>query len=67
MSGTEETLLTREEAAAFLRKPVGTLAAWAYKREGPPFYRLGRGVVYRRADIERWIERQRVDPEHARR
>jgi predicted DNA-binding transcriptional regulator AlpA len=54
--------ITRAEAAAILREPVASLNAWAYKGKGPAYYRLGRQVVYRRDEIEAWVERQRVDP-----
>lgn len=54
--------LPRLEVASLMRKPVATLARWSYQGQGPPYYRLGRGVVYRRAEVEAWIEAQRVDP-----
>ena len=38
------------------------LAQWRHKRIGPAFYRLGRKIVYRGADLNAWAEAQRVDP-----
>lgn len=58
----EDEFLTREEASELLRKPPATLAAWAYRRIGPDFFRVGRTVLYRRSDLELWLESQRVAP-----
>lgn len=44
-------LLTLIEAAAFLRTPVATLRR--HLGIGPTGFRLGRRVLYRRADLER--------------
>jgi len=53
-------LLTRSEAADMLRVPPKTLAAWAYRRQGPPFYKVGRHAVYRLDDLATWLETRRV-------
>ena len=39
-----------------------TLAQWRHKRMGPAFYRLGRKIIYRGADLNDWAEASRVDP-----
>ena len=38
------------------------LAQWRHKRIGPAFYKLGRKIVYRGADLNAWAEAQRIDP-----
>jgi hypothetical protein len=38
------------------------LAQWRHKRMGPAYYRLGRKIVYRGADLNFWAEANRVDP-----
>lgn len=38
------------------------LAQWRHKRIGPAFYRLGRKIVYRGADLNDWAEANRVEP-----
>ena len=38
------------------------LAQWRHKCMGPAFYRLGRKIIYRGADLNEWAEAQRVDP-----
>jgi len=57
-TGTQAQLLTLTEAAARLRTPVATLRYWRHLGTGPDSFRLGRRVVYRREDIDRWITAQ---------
>lgn len=35
-----------------------TLRYWRAVNEGPPSFKLGRRVVYRRADVEKWMAQQ---------
>lgn len=42
------------------------LAQWRHRKIGPPFYRLGRKIVYRGSDLNSWAEAQRVDPKRDR-
>ena len=52
-------LLTPDETVALLRVPVQLLYRWpSYQRRGPPSFKIGRYVRYRRADVESWIDRQ---------
>jgi hypothetical protein len=54
-------LLTLQEAAAVLRTPVATLRYWRHLGIGPDGFHLGRRVVYRRKDVDRWVtERQQA-------
>lgn len=41
------------------------LAQWRHKGIGPPFYRLGRKIIYRGEDLNAWANTMRVDPGHA--
>jgi predicted DNA-binding transcriptional regulator AlpA len=52
----ESELLTITEAAELLRAPVATLRYWRHLGTGPRSFRLGRRVVYRRADLHGWID-----------
>lgn len=36
--------------------------AQRHKRMGPPFYRLGRKIIYRGEDLNVWAEANRVEP-----
>jgi excisionase family DNA binding protein len=47
--------LTTVEAADLLRVPDGTLRYWRHLGTGPRSARLGRKVVYLRADLDAWI------------
>jgi DNA-binding transcriptional MerR regulator len=38
--------------------PEATLRYWRHVGIGPPSARLGRRVVYRRADVDAWIDEQ---------
>lgn len=38
------------------------LAQWRHKSMGPAFYKLGRKIIYRGADLNAWAEANRVDP-----
>ena len=42
--------------------PAATVYGWNHKGTGPRFYRVGRHVRYRRADIEAWLEQHAVTP-----
>lgn len=39
------------------------LAQWRHRCKGPAFYRLGRKIIYRGADLNEWAESQRVEPD----
>ncbi|MDR3658245.1 MAG: helix-turn-helix domain-containing protein [Mycobacterium sp.] len=45
------------EVAAITRLSQGTLRYWRYAGTGgPPSVKLGRRVIYRRVDVEKWLE-----------
>lgn len=49
-------ILYTEEVAALARKPVPTIRWLKATGGGPKWGKLGRRVIYRRADVEQWIE-----------
>lgn len=51
-----EGLLTIEEVAGLLRKPVVTLYDWRHKGKGPKAIMVGRTLRYRPSDVEAWLE-----------
>ena len=51
-----ETFLTQEEAARILRLSPRTLERHRLTGTGPRFVKLGRRVLYRRADLDAWAE-----------
>lgn len=38
------------------------LAQWRHKGIGPAYYKLGRKIIYRGADLNAWAEAHRVEP-----
>lgn len=60
---TLDRLLTVEELADYLGVPVATLYQWRHRGKGPPGFRVGRYIRYRRNDVEQWIrDRLEADP-----
>jgi excisionase family DNA binding protein len=53
-----EALMTTEQVAEYLQVPVTTLHQWRYLRKGPLAARIGRGLRYRRADVDAWVAAQ---------
>ncbi len=51
-------LLTLRETADILRTPVATLRYWRHLGIGPDGFRVGRRVMYRIDDLNRWITEQ---------
>ena len=57
--GHNPDLLTIGEAAEVLRAPVATLRYWRHLGTGPHSFRVGRRVVYRRDDLDAWVDAKR--------
>jgi len=57
MTTPEHDLLTISETADLVRAPVATLRYWRHRGTGPRSFRLGRRVLYRRDDVDAWIQR----------
>lgn len=51
-------LLTTSEVAEMLRASEATVRYWRYTNTGPRSAKVGRRVIYRRADVEQWLEDQ---------
>ncbi|MGX5653454.1 helix-turn-helix domain-containing protein [Geodermatophilus nigrescens] len=58
--------MTLTEAADYLQAPVATLRYWRHLGSGPAGFSIGRRVVYRRQDLDRWNSIQQ-DAESVRR
>ena len=56
MTMTSVELITQRELAPILGKSEKTLAKWRADGIGPTYIRVGRGVRYRPADVEQWLE-----------
>jgi len=55
--------MTTAEVAEMLNIPLATLYAWRQRRLGPPGYRVGRHIRYRRSTVESWLESQVDQPD----
>jgi excisionase family DNA binding protein len=53
----DETYLTPDEAARYVRSAKSTLAKLRVRGGGPRFVRIGKAVRYRRTDLDAWMER----------
>ena len=54
--------LTPREAADYLRVSERTLIRWRNTRVGPAWTKVGQKVVYQLPDLDRYLDRQRVEP-----
>jgi predicted DNA-binding transcriptional regulator AlpA len=55
--GQTGELLTVAEVAEMTRLSASSLRYWRYAGAGGPVsFKLGRTVMYRRADVEKWLE-----------
>lgn len=53
--------MTTAEVAEELRAPVETVRYWRHVGKGPASFKLGRRVLYARADVLRFIEEARAE------
>lgn len=55
---SSDFLLTTDELADELRVPKQTIYHWRKQGGGPPALRIGRGLRYRRGDVDEWLASQ---------
>jgi hypothetical protein len=53
--GVTPELKPERDAALFLGAAVRTLQRWRQEGGGPPFYKVGRKVLYHQADLSAWL------------
>ncbi len=58
MSKRTDDILSWHEAAAFLGVHSRTLARWHSEGIGPPRIKVKRQILYRKASLIAWLERQ---------
>ena len=56
-----DRLMTVEDLAEYLRLPTGTIYKQRSEGTGPPGYRVGKYVRWRRSEVDAWLESNR-DP-----
>ena len=60
-----ECNLTESEAANYLRTTTRTLRNLRRQSQGPAYARVGRKVIYRLIDLQRWQTAQSSDAQRA--
>lgn len=62
MSIFPDDLIPSDEVARELGLKTQTLMAWRTMGRGPHFHKVGRRVMYSKADIAAWLQAQRRQP-----
>jgi excisionase family DNA binding protein len=58
-----EPLMTPHDVAEYLGVPEKTLYVWRWKGVGPPARKVGKHLRWKRADVERWLDKQSMGAE----
>jgi DNA-binding transcriptional MerR regulator len=54
-----DRLLTQAEVAEYVRRPIATVRYWRFRGNiGPKGANIAGRVMYREADVQRWIDEQ---------
>lgn len=53
-----ERLLSVAEAADMCGVKVATMRVWRHNNRGPVSVRMGGKLIYKRTDVQRWIDEQ---------
>ncbi|MET8521516.1 helix-turn-helix domain-containing protein [Nocardioides sp. NPDC004968] len=56
-----EKLLSPQDLAAYLGKPIQSIYAMNHRGSAPRRIRVGRDIRYRLSDVEAWLSANRVD------
>lgn len=59
---TAEPLITDTEVAELLQVAPGTPSGWRSRGVGPPYFKFGNLIRYRRSEVLGWLEEQKVEP-----
>ena len=54
-----EPLMTVEDLAAGLHKPVNTICKMRAEGTGPPGYRVGKHLLFKQREVAEWLEDHR--------
>lgn len=58
---TASEFINTEEFAQIARRPKRTVDTWVYNGVAPPFYKIGKRRLWKRAEVLEWIEARRVE------
>lgn len=55
-SDGQPTYMTTDDVARLCRTSASTVRYWRHEKCGPVGTMIGRRVLYRRADVEKWLQ-----------
>ena len=56
---TEDPLYDLEWLSAYIGVPKKTIYSWRLHGQGPPAYKIGQHLRYRRSEVDQWLTEQR--------
>ena len=59
MTTASSPFLVTTEVAELLRTPKSTLYSWRRRKIGPQAIKVGRKILYRREDVQWWLQTQK--------
>lgn len=59
---TDFGLMSQDDLSELLSLTKETLREWRRLKQGPSFVRIGKGVFYRRQDVQDWIDQNVIAP-----
>ncbi|GAC1382936.1 MAG: hypothetical protein NVSMB48_14850 [Marmoricola sp.] len=62
-ASSDDEILYLKEAAAFVRKPEGTMRYYRHLGIGPRSFRHGRNVAYWKSDLILWLTEESQQPD----
>lgn len=57
--------LTAKEAATYLGVAYVTITSWRAKKKGPSYIKIGSKTLYKKEDLEKYIQERTVNPGEA--
>ena len=57
-----DRVLNEKEAAYFLNWSVKNLQARRFKRQPPPYFKIGKSIRYSMTDLQKFLEQNRIEP-----
>ena len=58
--GESQDVLSIQEVAKLLKVPVSAIYAWNRRGVGPPFYKIGTKLRYRKSNARNWLAKHLV-------
>lgn len=64
MTKTKDSEMVNDvRGAEFIDYSPKTLRNYRSSGKGPPYYKIGRKILYKREELLTWVEKHRIDPE----